>query len=107
MSDEQARKSALIGAFIGGAEGLGSWGTAGAVVPRGLGGLKREIRQEIGQEMLSNLAGDINAKYYAGYEPHKSLRDIAGEAIGSGALGGIVGGLMAAPGAIESLPIIS
>ena len=97
FSHEDALRAAAMEAPIGATEFLGSPGTTGAVRPRTVIG--REMREEGLQELGQNLGGDLMAKYGSGYGANKSLSDIAGEAIGSGALGAAVGGLGALPGA--------
>lgn len=99
MTDEQAARSAAIGAVIGMSEGLGAPSTVGKF-RRGAHIIDETVEEAL-QEGFSQAATGVNAKYLTGYDPNKPVSEIAGEAAGNALVGGAVGGLMATPGGIS------
>jgi len=99
MSDNEAARSAAIGAVIGMSEGLGAPSTVGQF--RRGAHIANEAIEEALQEGFSQAATGVNAKYLTGYDPNKPVSEIAGEAAGNALVGGAVGGLMATPGGIS------
>lgn len=100
LTEDEARMSGMIEGFLGMLEGVGSPGSKGKFVKSALANIPKEARGEFIQEAFSQLGQGLNAAYLTGYDKNKGIGDIFGEALGAGALGGVLGGGAAVPGVI-------
>ena len=97
-SDAEAGLVGGLNSMLGWTEALGASGTVGVRKSGGLRNVRNEFGEEFFQEGVQSGGKDVIAK--GTYDPNKSWSSIVGDTVGSAAVGGIVGGMMAMPGAI-------